>query len=106
MIVLHVVHINIFTSILLFCATEVQHSSAAAVQQLCNSSTTEVQQRCNSSATAAQQHYYSRAVVQQHFCVQQQYNSCATAVQLVCALSAPETVTRPPDVFQLTLPYL
>ena len=42
-VVLHVVHIDMFTSLLLFCATEVQDSSATAVQQLCNSSTTELE---------------------------------------------------------------
>ena len=42
-VVLHVVHIDMFTSLLLFCATEVQDSSATAVQQLCNSCTTELE---------------------------------------------------------------
>ena len=41
--VLHVVHIDMFTLLLLFCATEVQHSSATAVQQKRNSSATELE---------------------------------------------------------------
>ena len=40
---LYYVYIDMFTLLLLFCATEVQDSSATAVQQLCNSSTTELE---------------------------------------------------------------
>ena len=40
---LYYMYIDMFTLLLLFCAIEVQHSSATAVQQLCNSCATELE---------------------------------------------------------------
>ena len=88
-----IVHIIIFTSLMLFCATE--------VQQLYNSCTPAMQQQCNCCIIRASHHGSARSLVanQQgllHWCpawlhatvLKQRCNSRATLLQQLCNSSA------------------